>query len=43
MMMVPGEVTSETYKFSEPGKYLLLCHEYCGRLHHTMSGRVVVK
>jgi cytochrome c oxidase subunit 2 len=43
MMLVPGEVTSETYKFSTPGEYLLLCHEYCGRLHHTMSGKVVVK
>ncbi len=43
MMLVPGEVTSETYKFSKPGEYLLLCHEYCGRLHHTMSGKVVVK
>jgi cytochrome c oxidase subunit II len=43
MMLIPGEVTTETYTFSRPGEYLLLCHEYCGRLHHTMSGRVVVK
>ena len=43
MMLVPGEVSSETYTFKRPGEYLLLCHEYCGRLHHTMSGKVVVK
>jgi cytochrome c oxidase subunit II len=36
-------VTTETCTFSRPGEYLLLCHEYCGRLHHTMSGKVVVK
>jgi cytochrome c oxidase subunit II len=43
MMLVPGEVSSLTYRFKRPGEYLFLCHEYCGRLHHTMSGKVVVK
>jgi cytochrome c oxidase subunit II len=43
MMLIPGEVSTETYRFTRPGEYLLLCHEYCGRLHHTMSGRVVIK
>jgi cytochrome c oxidase subunit II len=40
---VPGEVSSETYTFKRAGDYLLLCHEYCGNLHHTMSGKVAVK
>jgi len=43
MMLIPGEVSVATYKFTQPGEYLLLCHEYCGRLHHTMAGKVVVK
>lgn len=43
MMLIPGEVSSETYRFTKPGEYLLLCHEYCGRLHHTMSGRVLIR
>lgn len=43
MMLIPGEVSTETYRFTRPGEYLLLCHEYCGRLHHTMSAKVVVR
>lgn len=43
MMLFPGQVSETAYRFRKPGEYLLICHEYCGRLHHTMSGRVVVK
>lgn len=43
MMLIPGEISRTTYRFRKPGAYLLLCHEYCGRLHHTMFGRVIVK
>jgi len=43
MMLMPNEASSETYTFKRAGEYLLLCHEYCGNLHHTMSGKVVVK
>ncbi|MFZ0890626.1 MAG: cytochrome c oxidase subunit II [Candidatus Binataceae bacterium] len=43
MMLIPGEISVATYKFTRPGEYLILCHEYCGMLHHTMSGKVVVK
>jgi len=42
-MLIPGEVSEFTYRFAKPGKYLLLCHEYCGQLHHTMHADVVVK
>lgn len=43
MMLIPGEVSRLTYRFEKPGEYLLLCHEYCGRLHETMSGEVEVR
>jgi cytochrome c oxidase subunit II len=43
VMMIPGEVTRVRYRFERPGKYQILCHEYCGVGHHTMHGDVVVK
>ena len=43
MMLIPGLVSELTYTFRKPGEYLLICHEYCGRLHHTMAGKVVVR
>jgi cytochrome c oxidase subunit 2 len=43
MMLIPGQVSEFAYRFTRPGEYLLICHEYCGRLHHTMAGKVVVK
>lgn len=43
MMLIPGYVSVMTYHFTEPGEYLMLCHEYCGLLHHTMAGKVVVR
>jgi cytochrome c oxidase subunit 2 len=43
MMLIPGQVSQYEYRFDKPGEYLLICHEYCGRLHHTMSAKVVVK
>lgn len=43
MMVLPGYVSVETYRFTRPGSYRLLCHEYCGLYHHTMSAEVAVK
>jgi len=43
MMLIPGQISEFDYRFTKPGEYLLICHEYCGNLHHTMSGKVVVK
>jgi cytochrome c oxidase subunit 2 len=43
MMLIPGQVSSNTYTFDEAGEYLLICHEYCGLAHHTMYGRVIVE
>jgi len=41
-MVIPGQVAEVTVRFDEPGKYGLVCHEYCGAAHHTMGGSVVV-
>jgi len=43
MMVIPGLISVTTYRFERRGKYLLLCHEYCGLLHHTMNAEVEVE
>lgn len=43
MMVVPGEVNHLSYKFTEPGEYLVLCNEYCGAAHEFMSTTIIVK
>jgi len=43
MMLIPGYISEFDYRFTRPGEYLLICEEYCGHLHHTMSGKVMVK
>ena len=40
-MVLPGEVTAVTATFDEPGEYKIMCHEYCGTGHQTMSGKIV--
>lgn len=43
MMLIPGQISRNSYRFTEPGEYLLICHEYCGLGHHTMYGRIIVE
>jgi cytochrome c oxidase subunit 2 len=43
MMLIPGQVSRNTYRFKEPGEHLMICHEYCGVGHHTMAGKVIVE
>ncbi|MBT8400436.1 MAG: cytochrome c oxidase subunit II [Rhodothermia bacterium] len=43
MMLVPGQISRNTYTFKEPGEHLIICHEYCGVGHHTMYGKVIVE
>lgn len=43
MMLIPGQISRNSYRFTEPGEHLLICHEYCGLGHHTMAGRVIVE
>lgn len=42
MMIVPGQVTTKSYTFDKPGKYLILCNEYCGTGHHFMFTEIEV-
>lgn len=42
MMAVPGRITHKSYTFTEPGKYLVLCNEYCGTGHHYMQTEIEV-
>jgi cytochrome c oxidase subunit II len=43
MMVVPGWVNEQAHTFSQPGEYLLICHEYCGIGHQNMFGKIEVK
>jgi len=43
MMVLPGQVSTLTATFDEPGEYYFICHEYCGVGHQTMYGRLVVE
>lgn len=43
MMVLPGQVSVLTATFDQPGTYNFICHEYCGALHHTMFGQLVVE
>ena len=43
LMLIPGQVSRNSYVFEEPGEHLIICHEYCGLGHHLMYGRVVVE
>jgi cytochrome c oxidase subunit 2 len=43
VMLIPGEITELVYRFETPGEHLMICHEYCGRGHHLMFGKVFVE
>lgn len=42
IMVIPGQVSEVTHTFNASGTYQFYCHEYCGALHHAMSGLVQV-
>ena len=42
-MLIPGYVSQFTTTFDTPGEYLIVCNEYCGMGHHTMSGKLIVE
>lgn len=42
MMAVPGAVNAATHTFSKPGRYHIICHEYCGVGHQNMAGWIEV-
>lgn len=43
MMVLPGQISTLSATFNEPGTYQFVCHEYCGTAHHTMYGRIIVE
>lgn len=43
MMLIPGYISKLSYRFRKPGNYRIICHEYCGILHHTMTAVLRVK
>lgn len=40
---VPFVVNDAQVKFTPPGTYPMICHEYCGSGHHQMSGVIEVR
>jgi len=42
-MLIPGYVSQFTTRFDTPGEYLIVCNEFCGLAHHTMSGKLIVE
>lgn len=43
LMLTPGHITEYSHTFSEPGEYLIVCHEYCGIGHEHMYGKLIVE
>jgi len=41
-MVIPGQIATFATRFSEPGSYGIICHEYCGSAHHNMQGEIEV-
>lgn len=42
MMAVPGGINKASTKFTKPGIYPIVCHEYCGSGHQHMRGEIIV-
>jgi len=40
---MPGYTNKLVYTFNKPGKYRILCLEYCGLAHHAMITELNVK
>lgn len=43
MMAIPGWVNAQEHRFTRPGEYLLICHEYCGLGHQDMFAKIEVR
>lgn len=42
MMAVYGSINKTTVKFTKPGVYDIVCHEFCGTGHQNMRAQVIV-
>ncbi|MCB9137833.1 MAG: cupredoxin domain-containing protein [Caldilineaceae bacterium] len=43
VMVLPGQISTLKHTFDEAGEYKIICHEYCGQLHHTMYATIYVE
>jgi cytochrome c oxidase subunit II len=41
--VIPGHIARARITFEEAGTFHYICHEYCGRGHHTMYGAIIVE
>ena len=41
-MVIPGQITKVVAQFDDPGVYNVICHEFCGLLHHNMYATLEV-
>lgn len=41
-MVIPGQITRVAAEFDEVGTFNIICHEFCGLLHHNMYATVEV-
>lgn len=42
LMAIPGTIANATHTFSRPGRYQIICHEFCGSGHQNMQGIIEV-
>src|SRR5262249_47232147 len=42
-MPIPGYAGQLTMTLPKAGEYQIVCNEYCGLVHHMMSGKLIVK
>ena len=42
-MVIPGQITQVTTRFTKSGTYQFVCDEYCGVSHQTMAGKIIVQ
>lgn len=42
-MVVPGHIQTITQTFKKSDRFIMICNEYCGTGHDTMSMQIVVK
>lgn len=42
VMVIPGRIAQVSYTFDKAGDYEFYCDEYCGTLHHEMTGVIHV-
>jgi len=41
-MVIPGQITKVEHTFDRTETFQFYCHEYCGALHPTMTGQIIV-